>query len=63
MAESTGEGPCVFCGKTIDAFEIDPCKVTVTTRAGEWQVWWCHAACFKDRIAKDTLIDLSPEFF
>jgi hypothetical protein len=29
-------------------------------KEGKWQVWFCHAACFKDRLA--TLPDM-PGFF
>jgi hypothetical protein len=53
-------GPCCFCGKEIEGTEIDPCRVTVSTAKEEWQIWYCHGACFKER-----LIELpdSPAFF
>ncbi len=43
-------GPCCFCGRDISPSEIDPCSVTVSTRGTKWQVWYCHADCFKDRL-------------
>jgi hypothetical protein len=43
-------GPCCFCAKTIEPNAIDPCRIVVTTRADKWQVWFCHAACFKARL-------------
>ena len=55
-------GPCVFCGEQIAPREIDPCSITVETQAGKWQVWYCHADCFKQRIAKIDF-DLSPAHF
>ena len=45
-------GPCCFCGKDIEAKDPDPCRVTVATGAGKWQVWSCHAACFRSRLAE-----------
>ena len=56
-------GPCCFCGSDIGATETDPCSVTVETVAGKWQVWYCHAECFKTRIAADTYMDLSAAHF
>jgi hypothetical protein len=44
-------GPCCFCGLQIDATAKDPCRVTVETAGGKWQVWFCHAHCFKDRLS------------
>jgi ribonuclease HI len=43
-------GPCCFCGLQIEPSNVDPCRVQVTTTSGKWQVWVCHAACFKQRI-------------
>jgi hypothetical protein len=43
-------GPCCFCAATIHATEVDPCQVTVETAKGQWQVWFCHAACFKAKL-------------
>jgi hypothetical protein len=53
-------GPCCLCGLEIDEEGADPCRVTVETTAGKWQVWFCHGACFKLR-----LVDLpeAPGFF
>jgi hypothetical protein len=44
-------GPCCFCGKPIKESKPDPCRVTVETSEGEWQVWHCHAKCFRERLA------------
>jgi hypothetical protein len=55
--------PCVFCGEHIDDTNLDPCSVVVSTKQKLWQVWWCHAKCFKARIAKSTHVDLSPAHF
>jgi hypothetical protein len=56
-------GPCCFCGKQIEPTNIDPCRVQVTTDTGKWQVWYCHASCFKERIVHLSEIDLSPAHF
>ena len=56
-------GPCCFCGKDIEPSDVDPCRVSVETTRGHWQVWFCHAQCFKARIATDTVMDLSPAHF
>ena len=56
-------GPCVFCGRYIDDSAVDPCRVTVETSAGRWQIWFCHAACFKSRVAENPHVDLSPAHF
>src|SRR5262249_598710 len=45
-------GPCCFCGKDIGPTEIDPCRVTVETSSTKWQVWHCHARCFRERLAE-----------
>ena len=55
-------GPCCFCGQGILPTDIDPCHITVETARGKWQVWFCHATCFKNRIA-DHPMDLSPAHF
>lgn len=54
-------GPCCFCGKRIESNSIEPCRLTVETQSGRWQVWWCHAECFKAQITK--LHDLEPSIF
>jgi hypothetical protein len=56
-------GPCCFCGREIEKSKVDPCRVTVETSKDKWQVWFCHAQCFKSRIATETEIDLSPAHF
>ena len=43
-------GPCCFCGLQIAATNTDPCRVTVETASKKWQLWFCHAACFKQRL-------------
>lgn len=50
-------GPCCFCGELIAGSERDPCRVTVETRQEKWQVWFCHAACFKSRLAAGSLFE------
>jgi len=44
-------GPCCFCAREISQSAVDPCRVTVETAAGKWQVWFCHAECFKQRLS------------
>jgi hypothetical protein len=56
-------GPCCFCGRDIPEVDHDPCRVTVETSQGKWQVWFAHAACFKERLATDSPVDLSPAHF
>jgi hypothetical protein len=56
-------GPCCFCGTDIESSDIDPCRVSIETASGKWQVWFCHSSCFKDRIAAGVAIDLSPAHF
>jgi hypothetical protein len=43
-------GPCCFCGTNICATAVDPCRLTVETKSEKWQVWFCHSACFKERL-------------
>jgi hypothetical protein len=62
-SNQVGFGPCCFCGLAIASTDIDPCRVEVSTNRGRWQVWFCHAECFKERIFKDDEIDLSPAIF
>ena len=56
-------GPCCFCGNDIQKNDIDPCRLTVETSSGEWQVWFCHAACFKGNLTTKIELDLSPAHF
>jgi hypothetical protein len=57
-------GPCCFCGKPIESSDIDPCSVTITTKKDHWQVWYCHSACFRERLdVSNPDIDLSPAIF
>jgi len=53
-------GPCCFCGKAIEKTDTDPCRVTVSTASEKWQVWFCHGACFRERLAE---LEESPGFF
>jgi hypothetical protein len=56
-------GPCPFCGELIEQTEVDPCSLTVTTQNQLWQLWYCHAKCFKQRIVENPHVDLSPAHF
>jgi hypothetical protein len=56
-------GPCCFCGMQIADSDVDPCRITVETSQKKWQLWFCHAACFKSRVIQDSKIDLSPAHF
>jgi len=56
-------GPCCFCGENIVSSDADPCRITVETIKGAWQVWFCHGKCFKDRLVDHPQIDLSPAHF
>jgi hypothetical protein len=44
-------GPCCFCGKLIEDRKPDPCRVTVETVEGKWQVWHAHGNCFRASLA------------
>lgn len=44
---------CCFCGGEIEINGVDPCRLVVTTQERKDQFWSCHAACFKDRLAKE----------
>ena len=37
-------GPCCFCAKDIPPSDVDPCRVSVETAAGKWQVWFRHSS-------------------
>ena len=52
-----------FCNQEIERSDVDPCCVTVETVDGRWQVWRCHARCFRERVFSrdDGLFD--PEHF
>jgi hypothetical protein len=54
-------GPCCFCGALIPETATDPCRVTVETTTGKWQVWSCHGECFKARLASGW--DFEPAHF
>jgi len=51
MAASVEFGPCCFCGCGIEKTDTDPCRVTVETATGKWQVWMCHGSCFRAKLA------------
>jgi hypothetical protein len=54
-----GSGVCCFCGKSVEPNGVDPCSVVVeTTVKGQWQFWYCHAACFRERLADG----MEPQF-
>ncbi len=51
MAETGATfGPCCFCAQVIEPTGSDPCRLTVTTSSEKWQVWFCHGACFRERL-------------
>jgi hypothetical protein len=58
-----GWGPCCFCSSPIPETDIDPCRLTVETTAGLWQVWFCHSSCFKERLANDPIGMFTPAHF
>lgn len=60
LKNPTAWGPCCFCAQDIEPTEVDPCRVSVETQADKWQVWFCHARCFK---AKLTDLPGAPGFF
>jgi len=49
--QKVGWRPCCFGGLDIFSTDVDPCGVTVETRGKKWQVWFCHSACFKQRLS------------
>jgi hypothetical protein len=46
-------GPCCFCGKAISTQGVDPCALTIETAQAKVQTWYCHAACFRIRLAPE----------
>ena len=59
--EAKIKDPCCFCGESISQTEIEPCRLTVETSKGKWQIWYCHADCFKKCLQEDPM--LVPAFF
>jgi hypothetical protein len=55
-------GLCCFCGRDIKEIDTDPCRLSVASAKApdKWQVWFCHAACFKERLAE---VPGAPGFF
>lgn len=43
-------GPCCLCGGGIEARSPNPLRLIAETSEGKWQVWFAHAACFKDKL-------------
>jgi MazG family protein len=44
---------CCFCGKGVEQEYPDSCTVIVSTvNEGEWQQWYCHAECLRERLAE-----------
>jgi len=43
---------CAFCAKTITVAEIDPTVMGIQTSSNgqDMQFWFCHAACFRQRV-------------
>lgn len=58
---SVQPGPCCFCGQEIPKTVVDPCRVTAETAKGDWQAWFCHAACFRPPLVTDPVLE--PEIF
>jgi hypothetical protein len=56
-------GPCCFCGLPIRTTNLDPCRLTVATVEGKWQVWFCHSACFKERLSNRPDLLFDPAHF
>ena len=56
-------GPCCFCGRDVPGTVVDPCSVKVETATKNWQVWFCHASCFKERLANRPDGLFSPAHF
>ena len=52
-----GWGPCCFCGQEINPDKIDPCRITVETSSKGWQVWFCHAECFRSHMRDDPMLE------
>ena len=52
IAATVEWGPCCFCGDAIARTGPNPCRLTVETEQEKWQVWFCHAACFKARLVQ-----------
>ena len=50
-------GPCRFCGQQIADSEYNPCRVTVETRTQKWQVLFCDAECFRERLAPIPILE------
>jgi hypothetical protein len=46
-------GPCCFCGREISQSQTDPCSITVSTVGEKWQIWYCHAGCFRSLLSDD----------
>jgi hypothetical protein len=58
-------GPCCFCARPIAGNGPDPCRVTVETSEQGLQVWFCHAACFRERLTDPPEAPglFEPEYF
>jgi hypothetical protein len=50
-------GPCCFCGKMIESSTVDPCRVTVETATGRWQVWFSHAVCSRNQLVDIPMLE------
>jgi hypothetical protein len=53
---------CCFCGKEIERSHSDPCVIRVVTSNHEDQLWACHGACFKEKLAKEPPV-FEPVYF
>jgi hypothetical protein len=44
---------CCFCGQKVEQEHPDHCTVVVgTVKEDEWQQFYCHAACFRERLVQ-----------
>jgi hypothetical protein len=51
---------CCFCAESIEPADTDPCRITVETATGKWQVWYCHGICFRNGLTDPPT---APGFF
>jgi hypothetical protein len=56
-------GPCCFCGEIVHCNGPDPTSVYVTTFEDNWQMWYCHWECFRQRLAPNMKIDMAKSQF
>jgi hypothetical protein len=55
---------CCFCGGEIERRNSEPLLLTIhTSPDNKDQWWWCHASCFKERLANDPAGIFEPAHF